>query len=70
MNSLFNGCALIDIVGKFKHHLKIDISGGSGSKRHLLSPLASRLNYYLLTMFAFNVKLINRTIMLDNVDKY
>jgi hypothetical protein len=66
---IFHDFTWHDIINKFKHHTDINISGGSGGKRHLLSPMSLRLSAYMLAMFLFNFNLFKLNLMFDRVDK-
>lgn len=66
---IFNGFTWYDIINNFKHNTGINISGGSGGKRHLLSPLSLRLSGYMLAMFRFNFNLLKLNLLFDMVDK-
>lgn len=65
---IFYGFNWSEIVFLFKKHLDINISGGSLSKRHLLSHLVLRLNSYLLG-FTLDYNVLNNSIVFDNLNK-
>lgn len=66
---IFHGFNWSEIVFEYKRCLNINISGGSTTKRHLLSHLVLRLNSYLLAFFGFNYKALADSIVFDNIDK-
>ena len=54
----------------FQRELNIEISGGSTTKRHLLSHLVVRLNAYSLALTNCRYDILADSIIFDNVEKY
>jgi len=54
---------------EFKKELNVEISGGSTTKRHLLSHLVLRLNAYSLALVNCRYDILADSIIFDNVDK-
>lgn len=65
---IFYGFDWCEIVFQFKKFLNVNISGGSTTKRHLLSHLNLRLNSYLFGL-TLNYNILKDSIIFDNVDK-
>ena len=66
---IFNGYDWKYIVHQFKLVLGVGISGGSTTKRHILSHLVLRLTSYLLGFTKLKYKTLADSIMFDNSDK-
>lgn len=66
---IFNGYTWSNIVCEFKYYLNVEISGGSTTKRHLLSHLVLRLNSYLFGLTNCRYDILADSILFDNINK-